>query len=104
MNYFVPLCPQISYSMAMNFEEMLAAKNEGKLNRTLLPIGEYYRVQIDGKYRAVVNICPELNSSIAFSGALKTECERNNTLVNRHQLHYTPVMNDSGEIERLEIE
>ena len=104
MNYFVPLCPQISYSMAMNFEEMLAAKNEGKLNRTLLPIGEYYRVQIDGKYRAVVNIRPELNSSIAFSGALKTECERNNTLVNRHQLHYTPVMNDSGEIERLEIE
>ena len=40
----------------MNYEEMLAAKNEGKLNKTLLPIGEYYRIQMDGKYRAVVSI------------------------------------------------
>ena len=83
---------------------MLVAKSEGKLNKTLLPIGEYYRLQVDGKFRAVINIRPELNSSIAFSGALKTECERNKTLVNRHQLHYTPVTNDNGEIEQLEVE
>jgi hypothetical protein len=57
----------------MNYEEMLAAKNDGKLNKTQLPIGDYYRVQVDGKYRAVVDIRPELNSSIAFSSALKTE-------------------------------
>ena len=88
----------------MNYEEMLAAKNEGKLNKTLLPIGEYYRIQIDGKFRAVVSIRQELNSSIVFSGALKTECERNKTLVNRYQLHYTPVMNESGEVEQLEVE
>ena len=88
----------------MNYEEMLAAKNEGKLNKTLLPIGEYYRVQIDGKYRAVIDVRPELNSSIAFSGALKTECERNKTLVNRYQLHYTPVLNENGEVEQLEVE
>lgn len=88
----------------MNFEEMLAAKNEGKLNKTLLPIGEYYRVQIDGKFRAVINIRPDLDSSIAFSGALKTECERNKTLANKHQLHYTPVVNENGEIKELEIE
>ena len=88
----------------MNYEEMLAAKNEGKLNKTLLPIGEYYRIQMDGKYRAVVSIRQELNSSIVFSGALKTECERNKTLVNRYQLHYTPVMNESGEVEQLEVE
>lgn len=88
----------------MNYEEMLVAKSEGKLNKTLLPIGEYYRLQVDGKFRAVINIRPELNSSIAFSGALKTECERNKTLVNRHQLHYTPVTNDNGEIEQLEVE
>ena len=88
----------------MNYEEMLAAKNEGKLNKTLLPIGEYYRIQIDGKFRAVVSIRQELNSSIVFSGALKTECERNKTLVNRYQLHYTPVMNENGEVEQLELE
>ena len=88
----------------MNFEEMLAAKNEGKLNKTSLPIGEYYRVQIDGKFRSVINIRPDLDSSIAFSGALKTECERNKTLANKHQLHYTPVVNEKGEIEQLEVE
>ena len=88
----------------MNFEEMLAAKNEGKLNKTSLPIGEYYRIQMDGKYRAVIRVRPELNSSIAFSGALKTECERNKTLVNRYQLHYTPVMDKNGEIEQLDVE
>lgn len=83
---------------------MLAAKNEGKLNKTPLPIGEYYRVQIDGKFRSVINIRPDLDSSIAFSGALKTECERNKTLANKHQLHYTPVVNEKGEIEQLEVE
>ena len=88
----------------MNFEEMLVAKNEGKLNKTSLPIGEYYRVQIDGKFRSVINIRPDLDSSIAFSGALKTECERNKTLANKHQLHYTPVVNEKGEIEQLEVE
>ena len=88
----------------MNYEEMLAAKNDGKLNKTPLPIGEYYRVQIDGKYRAVIRVRPELNSSIAFSGALKTECERNKTLVNRYQLHYTPVINENGEVEQLDVE
>ena len=83
---------------------MLAAKNEGKLNKTSLPIGEYYRAQIDGKFRSVINIRPDLDSSIAFSGALKTECERNKTLANKHQLHYTPVVNEKGEIEQLEVE
>ncbi len=88
----------------MNYEEMLAAKNDGRLNKTRLSIGEYYRVQIDGKYRAVVDVRQELNSSIVFSGALKTECERNKALVNRHQLHYTPVMDENGEVRQLEVE
>ncbi len=88
----------------MNYEEMLAAKNEGKQNRTLLPIGEYYRIQTDGKYHAVVRIHQELNSSIVFSGALKKECERNKTLINRYQLHFTPVMNENGEVEQLDVE
>ena len=88
----------------MNYEEMLAAKNDGKLNKTQLPIGDYYRVQVDGKYRAVVDIRPELNSSIAFSSALKTECERNKTLVNRYQLHFTPVVDEAGETVQLALE
>jgi serine/threonine protein kinase len=88
----------------MNYEEMLAAKNDGRLNRTLLPIGEYYRTQVDGKYRAIVKVRPELNNSIVFSSALKKECECNRTLVNRHQLHFTPVVDQNGEIQQLELE
>ena len=88
----------------MNYEEMPAAKNEGKQNKTLLPIGEYYRIQTEGKYRPVIIVRQELNSSIAFSGALKTECERNKTLVNRYQLHFTPVVSENGEVEQLEVE
>ena len=34
----------------MNYEELLATKNQGKMNVTKLPIGEYYRAQVDGKY------------------------------------------------------
>ena len=87
----------------MNYEELLAAKNNGKLNRTQLPIGEYYRVQTDGKWRGCVEIRQELNQSIVFIEALKAECSRNQQLVNRHQLHFT-AQEENGEVQRLEVE
>ena len=61
----------------MNYEEMLAAKNDGKLNRTRLPIGEYYCIHRDSKYRGHVTIRHALNESIVFSEAMKAECECN---------------------------
>ena len=87
----------------MNYEELLAAKSDGRLNKTQLPIGEFYRMQVDGKYRSMVDIRPEMNSSVVFSEALKRECEYNPKLVNHHQLHFTTVEED-GEVRRLEIE
>ena len=87
----------------MNYEEMLASKNDGKLNRSRLPLGEYYRIQQDGKYIGLVTIRPELHESIVFSEALKAECERNKTLVNRYQLHFTPIM-EQNEVRQLELE
>lgn len=87
----------------MNYEELLAAKNNGKLNRTQLPIGEYYQVQTDGKWRGCVEIRQELNQSIVFIEALKAECSRNQQLVNRHQLHFT-AQEENGEVQRLEVE
>ena len=87
----------------MNYEEMLAARGDGRLNKTQLPIGEYYRTQVDGKFRGLVDIRPELNSSVVFSEALKTECERNKRLANHHQLHFTPLENN-GDVQRLEVE
>lgn len=87
----------------MNYEELLAARSDGKLNKTVLAIGEYYRTQIDGKYRGVVDIRREMNESLLFAEALKTECEKNKTLAHNHQLHFTPLMHDN-EVVRLEIE
>ena len=68
------------------------------------PIGGFYREQVDGKWRCVVDIRPELNQNIAFSKALQAECEKNAKLVDKHQIHFTPVTNDAGEVERLELE
>lgn len=87
----------------MNYEELIASRKDGKMNKTHLPIGEYYRQQIDGKYRSVVDINPELNSNIKFSEALKTECERNASLTNQHILHFRPVK-EGSDITRLELE
>lgn len=87
----------------MNYEELLAAKNEGKKNPRWQPIGGYYREQVDGKWRGVVDIHPALISNIAFSKALKAECDKNKTLSNNRQIHFTP-REEHGEVVRLELE
>ena len=86
----------------MNYEELIASRRDGKLNKTRLPIGDYYRQQIDGKYRSVVDIAPELNSNIKFSEALKAECEQNASLTNQHILHFRP-QTEGRDIVRLEM-
>ena len=35
----------------MNYEELLAARNDGKKHPVMLPIGGFYREQVDGKWR-----------------------------------------------------
>ena len=87
----------------MNYEELLASRSDGKLNKTQLPIGEYYRMQVDGKYRGVVDINQELNDSIVFSEALKAECAQNRTLAHRYQLHFTPA-GEGSDTTQLEVE
>ncbi len=87
----------------MNYEELLASRKDGKLNKTRLPIGEYYRQQIEGKYRSVVDISPDLNGNIKFCEALKAECEANAALTNQHILHFRP-QTEGHDIVRLEME
>ena len=87
----------------MNYEELLAARNEGKQHKTQMPIGGFYREQVDGKWRGVIDVRPELNESIAFSEAIKAECEKNKTLVNGHQLHFEAVT-DGREVKQLILE
>ncbi len=84
----------------MNYEELLAARNEGKQNLTQLPIGEYYRTQMDGKFRGVVDIRKELHQNIVFTKALQQACEDNKSLVNNHILHFETIA-DGSEISQL---
>lgn len=87
----------------MNYEELLATKNSGKQYLTHMPIGDYYRTQIDDKYRGIVKINPELHENIVFSKALQKECKENGKLSNAHQLHFMPSTNEK-EISQLDIE
>lgn len=87
----------------MNYEELLAARNDGKANKSQQPIGSYYREQVDGKWRGMVDIRAELNDNIVFAKALQQECEKNKTLAHNHQLHFTPV-EENGEVKSLALE
>ena len=88
----------------MNYEEMLAARNEGKKHPIRQAIGGFYREQVDGKWRGVVDIHPKLNENIVFSKALKAECDKNKSLVNKHQIHFTPVTDEKGDVSQLQLE
>ena len=87
----------------MNYEELLAARNDGKANKSQQPIGSYYREQVDGKWRGMVDIRAELNDNVVFAKALQQECEKNKTLAHNHQLHFTPVV-ENGEVRSLALE
>ena len=86
----------------MNYEELLIAKAGGKLNQSQLPIGEFFRAKMGSKYQSTVDIRESLTANITFCEALKSECEENVTIVDKHQLHFTPVMQDK-DIVRLSV-
>ena len=86
----------------MNYEELLIAKAGGKLNQSKMPIGEFFRAKMGSKYQSTVEIYQSLLANITFCEGLKRECEENITIGDKHQLHFTPVMQDD-EIVRLAI-
>ena len=86
----------------MNYEELIAAKVGGKLNLSVLPIGEFFRSKMGNKYQSRVEIHQSLINNITFCEGLKRECEENVTIADKHQLHFTPVM-QNDEIVRLDI-
>ena len=86
----------------MNYEELLIAKAGGKLNMSQMPIGEFFRAKTGNKYQSTVDIRDSLLSNITFCEGLKRECDENKTIGDKHQLHFTPVMQDN-DIVRLAI-
>jgi len=88
----------------MNYEEMLAARQGGKKQHSRICIGDYYREQTDGKWHSVVDIHNSLNANISFSKALRAECDANLTILDSHQIHFSPVCDARGDVVRLDLE
>jgi serine/threonine protein kinase len=88
----------------VNYEELLEARKAGKPQATRMSVGSYYREQVDGKWRGVVDVRQELNQNIAFASGLRRECVENVTLASAHQVHFSAVTNGNGDIVRLVLE
>ena len=87
----------------MNYEELIEARNDSRKKRQWLPLGEYYRHQVDGKWRCVIDVHQHLQRDNAFLKALDEEVEKNHTLANRHQIHFEAVK-EQGDVRQLDME
>ena len=87
----------------MNFEEMLNAQEGLVPKHEKLPFGDFYRKQIDGKYRFVVELKSSLTDSIVFCEALKKEQQWSLKQRAKQQLHYE-LHEDSGGLYELGLE
>jgi hypothetical protein len=67
-----------------------------------MPIGEFFRAKMGSKYQSVVDIWKSLTANIAFCEGLKRECDENVTINDKHQLHFTPVI-EGNDIVRLSL-
>lgn len=80
----------------MNYEELIHARDAKTLNLGQQPIGSVYKQLIDRKYTNVVKIKPSLVNNCVFSGDIDYECQINQTIKDRHQLHFTPISQDDN--------
>ena len=72
----------------MNYEELLEQKSSAKSKMTRMPLGNFSKRQIDGKYHNVIDVRPQLFDNVKFKGALKEESEKNLQLNHKNQLHF----------------
>lgn len=87
----------------MNYEEMLNAQEGVATHREKLPVGVFYRKQIEKKYRYVVELKPELADSIVFCEALKKEHQWTSKQMAKEQMHYE-LHEDSSGVYEMELE
>ena len=80
----------------MNYEELMLARDAKTLNLGKLPIGNVYKQLIDRKYTNIVKIKPSLVNNCVFGGDVDYECKVNQTIKDRHQLHFTPISKDDN--------
>lgn len=88
----------------MNFEELLNVQEGQNPHRVSTPLGSYYRRQVDGKFRYVIELRSELTDSLEFCAALKQEQQWSVRQRGRLQLHYELHQADNGVLAEVELE
>lgn len=87
----------------MNYEEMLKAQEGVAQQQATLPLGVFYRKQIDKKYRHVVELKHWLADNLVFCESLRRDQQLALDLKNPRQLRYE-LREDSGGIYELELQ
>lgn len=87
----------------MNYEELIEARDAKTQNFGNLPIGSIYKRHISNKYINILKVKPSLIDNFFFSGDLNFEYQINQTIKNKHQLHFTPIFKGE-DIVALKIE
>jgi len=86
----------------MNFEEMINSRG-ASAQREKMPLGEFYRKQVDGKYRYVVDLKPALVDNLKFCEALKANVQWAASHREKQQVH-GELHEDSNGIYEIEME
>lgn len=86
----------------MNFEEILNSRG-ASAHREKMPLGEFYRKQVDGKYCYVIDLKPVLVDNVKFCEALKTNIEWAAHRHEKQQVH-GELHEDSSGIYEIEME
>ena len=89
--------------MSMNYEEMLNSQDAVAVRRYAMPFGDFYRKQIDRKYRYVVELRSDLADSLFFAEGLRKDQQSIKNIGNAHQLKYE-LHEDSGGIYEIDLQ
>ena len=87
----------------MNYEEMLNARESTESRKEQMLLGNFYRKRIEGKYRNVIELRPELADSLVFCDGLRQDQMANKSMRDSFQLHYN-LNEDSSGIFEIEVQ
>lgn len=86
----------------MNFEEMLNAKDGNNSRTGRMPFGFLRKMQIEGKYRYVLELHDELVGRPGFKDALKADAKAIGTMKSRQQVHFLEFEHEGALLLELE--
>ena len=93
----------VSIQESMNYEELVNSQESMAARRESLPLGFFYRKQIDRKYRYVVELRPDLTDSLFFGEGLHKDQQAVKDINDARQLQYE-LHEDSGGIYEIELQ